>query len=49
MEDIEISLLRSRPRLLGHVPRMEDDRPVKSLLYGELTERTRPVCRPKVR
>ena len=29
--------------------RMEDDRPVKSLLYGELTEGTRPVGRPKLR
>ena len=28
---------------------MEDDRPVKSLLYGELTEGTRPVGRPKRR
>ena len=28
---------------------MEDDRPVKSLLYGELTEGTRPVGRPKLR
>ena len=27
---------------------MEDDRPVKSLLYGELTEGTRPVGRPKL-
>ena len=28
---------------------MEDDRPVKSLLYGELTEGKRPVGRPKLR
>ena len=28
---------------------MEDDRPVKSLLHGELTEGTRPVGRPKFR
>ena len=28
---------------------MEDNRPVKSLLYGELTEGTRPVGRPKLR
>ena len=32
-----------------HVSRMEDDRPVKSLLYGESTEGTRPVGRPKLR
>ena len=47
MEDIEILLVRSRLRWLGHVSRMEDDRPVKSLLYGELTEGTRPVGRPR--
>ena len=46
VEDIEILLARSRLRWLGHVSRMEDDRPVKSLLYGELTEGTRPVGRP---
>ena len=34
---------------LGHVSRMEDDRPVKSLLLGELTEGIRPVGRPKLR
>ena len=28
---------------------MEDNHPVKSLLYGELTEGTRPVGRPKLR
>ena len=28
---------------------MEDNRPVKYLLYGELTEGTRPVGRPKLR
>ena len=49
VEDIEILLVRSRLRWLGHVSRMEDDRPVKSLLYGELTEGTRPVGRPKLR
>ena len=49
VEDIEILLVRSRLRWLGHVSRMEDNRPVKSLLYGELTEGTRPVGRPKLR
>ena len=48
VEYIEILLVRSRLRWLGHVSRMEDDRPVKSLLYGELTEGTRPVGRPKL-
>ena len=49
MEDIEILLLRSRLRWLGHVSRIDDDRPVKSLFYGELTEGRRPVGRPKLR
>ena len=49
VEDIEILLVRSRLRWLGHVSRMEDNRPVKSLLYGELAEGTRPVGRPKLR
>ena len=49
MEDIGILLVRSRLRWLGHVSRMEDDRPVKSLLYGELAEGTRPVGLPKLR
>ena len=45
----EILLVRSRLRWLGHMSRMEDNRPVKSLLYGELTEGTRPVGRRKLR
>ena len=47
MEDIEILLVKGRLRWLGHLPRMEDDCPVKSLLHGELTES--PVGRPKLR
>ena len=46
MEDIEILLVRSRLRWLDHVSRMQDN-PVKSLLYGELTDGTCPVGRPK--
>ena len=51
VEDIEILFVkvRSRLRWLGNVSRMEDDRPVKSLLHGELIEGTRPVGRPKLR
>ena len=49
VEDIEILSVRSRIRWLGHVARMEDDRPVKSLLYGELTKGARPVGRQKLR
>lgn len=48
-EDIEITLIRSRLRWLGHVSRMDDDRPVKALMYGELDKGTRPVGRPKLR
>ena len=47
--DIEITLVRNRLRLLGHVCRMDNNRPVKSLLYGELDNGTRPVGRPKLR
>ena len=49
VEDIEILLVRSRLHWLGHVSRMEDYHLVKSLLYDELTEGTRPVGRPKLR
>ena len=48
-EDIEIMLIKSRLRWLGHVSRMDDDRPVKTLMYGELDKGTRPVGRPKLR
>ena len=49
MEDIEILIVTSQLRWLGHVSRIEDDRPVKSLLYGELADRTRTVGGPKPR
>ena len=42
-------LTKNRMRWLGHVSRMENDRPTKMLLYGELAEGTRPVGRPKLR
>ena len=48
-EDIEITLIKSRLRWLGHVSRMDDNRPVKALMYGELDKGTRPVGRPKLR
>lgn len=48
-EDIETILIKSRLRWLGHVTRMDDDRPVKSLLYGELDKGSRSVGRPKLR
>ena len=48
-EDIEITLIKSRLRWLGHASRMDDDRPVKALMYSELDKGTRPVGRPKLR
>ena len=48
-EDIEIILIKSRLRWIGHVARMNDDRPVKSLMYGELDKGSRSVGRPKLR
>ena len=49
VEDIEIILTRNRFRWLGHVSRMENDRPVKELLFGELLNGTRYVGQPKPR
>ena len=49
VEDIEIILTRNRLRWLGHVSRMENDRPVKELLFGELDNGTRSLGRPKLR
>ena len=49
VEDIEIKLVRSRLRWLGHVCRMNVDRPVKELLYCELAHGSRKVGRPKLR
>ena len=48
-EDIEIILIKSRLRWLGHVARMNGDRTVKSLMYGELFKGSRSVGRPKLR
>ena len=46
--DIEITLIKSPLRWLGHVSRLDDDRPVKALMYGELDKGTCPVGRPKL-
>ena len=48
VEDMEVKLVRTRLRWLGHVCRMEEDRPVKELLYCELAHGSRPVGRPKL-
>ena len=47
--DIELKLVRSRLRWLGHASRMDGDKPVKALLYGELANGSRPVGRPQLR
>ena len=49
IEDMEVKLVRTHLRWLGHVCRMEEDRPVKELLYCELAHGSRPVGRPKLR
>ena len=43
--DMEIKLLKNRLRWVGHICRMNDTRPVKALLFGEL-EGSRKVGRP---
>ena len=42
-EDIEMIVIKSRLRWLGHVARMNGDHPVKSLIYGELFNGSRSV------
>ncbi|PFX20644.1 hypothetical protein AWC38_SpisGene14894 [Stylophora pistillata] len=49
VEDMEVMLVRTRLRWLGHVSRMDNDRLVKQFLYFELAHGSRPVGRPKVR
>ena len=46
--DMEIKLLKNRLRWMGHICRMNDTRPVKALLFGEL-EGFRKVGRPLLR
>lgn len=43
VEDIEVMLVKTRRRWLGHVSRMDNERPVKQLLYCELAHDSRPV------
>ncbi|KAI8513188.1 Peripheral-type benzodiazepine receptor-associated protein [Branchiostoma belcheri] len=48
--DEEINILRrNRLRWLGHVARMDDNRLPKKILYGELSQGSRPRGRPKLR
>ena len=46
--DIEIKLLKNSLRWMGHICRMNDTRPVKALLFGELEGSTK-VGRPLLR
>ena len=46
--DMEIKLIKNRLRWMGHICRMNDTRPVKALLFGEL-EGSRKVGRPLLR
>ncbi|XP_065062396.1 uncharacterized protein LOC135689175 [Rhopilema esculentum] len=48
VDDIEITLIKNRLRWLGHVSRMNDNCPVKALMYGQLDKGTRSVGRPKL-
>ena len=47
--DIEIILIRSRLRWMGHVAGMPDEQLVKALLFGVLEEGSRRVGRPLLR
>ena len=47
-EDIKVMLVRSRLHWLAHVCRMDNNRPQKQLLYGELASGSSPVGRPKL-
>lgn len=49
VEDMEVMLVRTRLRWLGHNCRMNNDRPVKQLLYCELAHGSRSIGRPKLR
>ena len=46
---IEAMILKAQLRWTGHVIRMDSSRLPRQLLYGELTQGTRPVGRPKKR
>lgn len=47
--EIEITLIRNRLCWIGHVACVPDERPVKALLYGELTEGSRKFGCPLLR
>ena len=49
VHDIKLMLVGNRLRWLGHVCRMEDDRPVKELLYGQIFNGSRSAGRPYLR
>ena len=47
--DIEVILAQNRLRWLGHIARMDENRTVKQLFYGELVSGNRPIGRPRLR
>ena len=49
VEDMDVMLVRTRLRWLGHVCRINNDRPGKQLLYCELARGSRPIGRSKLR
>ena len=49
VEEIGIKLVRNRLCWVGQVCCLENDRPVKALLYGELADGTRKEGRPMLR
>ena len=48
-EDIDLKLVGNCLRWLGHICRMEDNRPVKALLHSELFHGSQTVGRPYLR
>ena len=48
VKDTELKLVRNRLRWLGHICRMDDNRPVKALLHSELFHGSRRVGRPYI-
>ena len=49
VDDMEVTLTRDRLRWIGHIARMDNARPVKALLYGELETGSRKIGRPLLR
>ena len=48
IEDMEVMLVRIHLRWIGHIFRMNNDRPVKQLLYCELAHGSHPIGWPEL-